>query len=294
MPACPACKAPLRAGANAGGACPHCGVALPSAAAEAPAPYAAPLPESPGFDLAAVPDLELPASPVAPARPQAPPPPARRSSRPPPQKVSAAGAAVAAAGGGRDLDDDVFGTGAGDLGALELDVAAPPPSAQARAVEAVPPAPPSSASAVSNPRLPVAHLGGVPAAAPSAPAVEAPEIDPREARAFAGYEDAPSAFFLWPVYAFQVTRRRIELARDASAMRRAYALLPAGPAAEEQRKRIALTEAALAAHDARAFVWGWSLAVGSVVLVLVVLFFPLLYRAIVHVEPPRLEPPPPG
>ena len=175
---------------------------------------------------------------------------------------------------------------------------APPPSS--RREGAVPPQRPSGShpmpgnsgtlpaarpSSASDPSLAAGHvsspgMAGAPSSGNLPPSMPEPAPPPRPAKPappppdpgavlVARYPAAPAGVFDMPGYACRVLLRQVELRRDLESLRR------------RRSPDVPLYEAALRAHDARAYKIGLAITCTAVALGLLVLFSPVIARFLV-------------
>lgn len=214
--------------------------------------------------------------------------------------------------------DDVLAEDAGEA-SFELD--APPPVSHPPAPSSLNPGRVSGAmprisgipQEVSRPDIPITQQ---PARDPSRPdvriskppeVVEAPRIDPLEARAFADYGELPAGALQSPVYAFRVKMRQSELRRglwrakiaferaqkdqsralaDPSRLDEVKSRLAADVEAKE--RDVDLHEAALLAFDAPSLKRGTQIAYAVCAVLFIAIFMPIFFRMCIGVDAPPL------
>lgn len=122
----------------------------------------------------------------------------------------------------------------------------------------------------------------------STPRAASLEVDVSEARALADYEEPPDAFWATPVYAYRVFTRWLQLRREGADARddavRASARAQdasARQAAHAKAVRARLYEVGIGEFDRGKALLGAGLAAGAALVLLILLLFPFLYRALV-------------
>lgn len=173
-------------------------------------------------------------------------------------------------GGGVSFDDDLFGDS--DQAALELDAPhaarpkAPPPPAPPPAPVARPSGTMSAVNEVvrsAKPPPPPEEAAPGPAPAPEPPP---PPPPPSAAALVAKYPPPPQTVLQAPGYAMRVLLRQLELRQDLESLRR------------KRSKDVPLYEAALHAHDKKAFNLGMALSCAALLIACIIFFLPVILR----------------